>query len=220
MTVLNDALDVLQKARATSGAVLVGYSGGKDSLVVLDMARREFERVECFFMYLIEGLECVEDQLDLARRRWGVTIRQYPHWVLANALRTGAYCNNHMSLEDLDWKLSDVWALALAEADCKFLLTGAKASDSMWRRRNMTTAVRPDVLTPLKTWNKLDVLGYLRARGIPLPDSSGKNATGVDLSTPSVLWLHDQHPADFRRLCEVFPYVESIVWRRKWYGIS
>jgi hypothetical protein len=75
-----------------------------------------------------------------------------------------------------------------------------------------------DVVTPIAGFQKVDVLQYLASRRIPVPDSEGSNANGVDLSTPSLLWLHDRHPRDFRRLCEVFPYAEAVVWRRRFYA--
>jgi hypothetical protein len=61
-------------------------------------------------------------------------------------------------------------------------------------------------------------LSYLKINNIPLPDSSGKNATGVDLSTPSILWLHDKYPDDFKKLLQFFPYAGAAVQRREYYG--
>jgi hypothetical protein len=84
----------------------------------------------------------------------------------------------------------------------------------------MTTTQHWDVVSPLSEWTKLDVLSYLKGRGLPIPDSSGRSATGIDLSTPALLWLHDNFPHDFAKLCEVFPFTEAVVWRREWYGIE
>lgn len=221
MSVVGDTLAALTSAASRDGAVLVGYSGGKDSLATIDLCSRTFARVEAFFMYLVPGLACVEEALDYGRRRWGVTIRQYPHWVVGNIVRNGVYCNSHWANLGLpEWKLHDIYDLAAAESGCRIVATGAKRTDSLWRRRQMGTWARDDMLTPLASWNKFDVLGYLQARGIPNPSSSGRNATGVDLSTPALLWLHDEHPEDFRKVCEAFPFAEAVVWRRKFYGVA
>lgn len=212
---------LLEKEAASSDKVLVSYSGGKDSLVILDLCLRHFKHVECFFMYLVPGLQCIEEVLDVARKRWGVTIHQYPHWLVAKVIANGAYCMNHISLDSLpEWKLRDVYTLAVADTGIGRIATGAKKSDSLWRRRNMSTAKYAEVVYPIAEWSKLDVIGYLNTQGIPLPASSGRSATGIDLSTPSLLWLHDTFPDDFRRLCETFPFAESVVWRRKWYGVE
>lgn len=209
----------LQKARQLTPKVLVAYSGGKDSMVVMDLAVRVFDHVEGFFMYLVEGLDCVEHQLDEARRRWGVRITQYPHWVAARLIRGGVYCNPSYLQDTLpEWKLNDVYALAMQETDIPVILTGAKRADSAWRRRFMTTARQDAIVNPIAAWHKYDVLGYLKARDLPLPPSSGQSATGIDLSPQSLLWLHDTYPEDFARLAEVFIYAPAVVWRRQFYG--
>ena len=66
--------------------------------------------------------------------------------------------------------------------------------------------------------NSADVFAYLKNQKIPLPPSSGRAATGVDLSTPSILWLHDTYPADYEKLRAHFPYVQAVVERRRFYG--
>jgi hypothetical protein len=98
-------------------------------------------------------------------------------------------------------------------------MTGAKKADSLWRRKMLGNwGTQEDILYPLIEWNKVDVLAFMKANDLPIPDSSGKNATGVDLSPPALLWLHDEHPRDFARVCEIFPLAEAIVWQRKFYG--
>ena len=214
-------MTILRDAASQSDAVAVAYSGGKDSIVVLDLCARTFQRVECFFMYLVPGLECVEAQLDLARSRFGVSIRQYPHWLVADLLRRGVYCPNTYKQDDLpDYKLRDIYTLARTDARAPVVATGAKRADSLWRRRSLpTTSGWTDLVYPIVGWNKFDVLSYLGRKKLPVPPSSG-SATGIDLSTPALLWLHDTFPRDFEKLCETFPYAESVVWRRKFYGVA
>lgn len=219
--VVQETLQILADGARKSDAILVGYSGGKDSLAVLDLCVRSFKRVECFYMYLIPGLRCIEEMLDYARQRWGVTIHQFPHWVLQKFVTSGVFCNNHYSLDDLpEWKLKDVYNFACIETGIPLIATGAKRADSLWRKRSLSTSAFDDVIYPIVGWNKFDVVSYLKARAIPLPNSSGRSATGVDLSTPSILWLHDNYPDDFARLCEVFPYAEAVIHRRTWYGVT
>lgn len=219
---LDEALRVLGEARQQSDSILVSFSGGKDSLVCLDLAVRMFKRVECFFMYLVPGLECQEAELRKAEVRFGIPpVRQYPHWVLRKILQNGTYTWEPDEVTDVpNWTLKDVYTLAAADAGIKTILMGGKLSDSLWRRRQMGTVHYDGVVAPIKTWNKLHVVSYLKMRGIALPPSSGKSATGIDLSTPSLLWLHDTFPADFAKLCKAFPFAEAVVHRRRIYGCT
>jgi 3'-phosphoadenosine 5'-phosphosulfate sulfotransferase (PAPS reductase)/FAD synthetase len=225
---------MLAEARRWTPSCLVFYSGGKDSLALAELCHRTFERVDGAFMYLVPGLECVEEQLDFARKRWGMTIRQYPHWVLSRVLRAGVYrfvgfnqlldysagAGRHENSEGIpELGLHDIYAMAKAEAQIGLIATGAKKSDSLWRRKMMGNwGTRKDILYPLKHWNKPDVYSFLMANHIPIPDTSKANATGIDLTQKSLLWLADSHPRDFQKLCEVFPLAEAVVWHRKFYG--
>lgn len=214
-----DTLRQLATAAERSPVAVVGFSGGKDSLVCLDLACRSFRRVAAYHMYFIPGLACVEVALDAARRRWGVDIVQYPHWELRRSLANGVYCFNGPATDDLpQWEMADIYALARRDTGAGVVVHGAKNSDSVWRRRTLAGVARPDLLHPLKRWGKRDVLAYLRVRGIPVPDAAKGNATGIGLGVSSLLWLADKHPADFHRLCQVFPLAEAVVWRERFYG--
>lgn len=216
-TILN-----LRKAAETTDAILVAYSDGKDSRVVMDLCVRIFKRVEAFFLYFIPGLECEQIGLAQAERRWGVKIRHYPDFrVIVGAMKAGMYCHPSYKRDDLpQYKLEDAYQAARIDSGIRLIATGIKKSDSSFRRRFLAaTKDKPDIIHPLIEWNKYDVLSYLQTRAIPVPDGgSGATSSGVDLSVKSLLWLHDTWPDDFRRLCEYFPFAEAVVWRRKFYG--
>ena len=79
MNVLGSTLAVLTEAVERSEAVLVAYSGGKDSLVVLDLCKRSFRRVETFFMDLLPGLASVEAALAWASERDSACLPDFDH---------------------------------------------------------------------------------------------------------------------------------------------
>jgi hypothetical protein len=60
---------------------------GKDARVVMDPAVRTFDEVNAFYMSIMSGVECVEVTPKVAEKRWGVRIRQCPHWLGAKSLR-------------------------------------------------------------------------------------------------------------------------------------
>jgi 3'-phosphoadenosine 5'-phosphosulfate sulfotransferase (PAPS reductase)/FAD synthetase len=203
--------------------ILVSYSGGKDSLAVLDLCKKTFKNVKCFFMYFVPGLDCIEKQLEYARARWSVEILQYPHWGLSKVLRAGVYCHPKLQFDKIkETKLKDIYVKVMADTGIKLIATGAKAADGFWRRRYTKATIGSGqydfLLQPVYDWNKYDVLAYLKTNDIPIPDNDGRNATGVDLSSASLLWLHDKHPQDFKKLLKYFPLAEAVIKKREYFG--
>lgn len=217
---IDDTIRLLEETAKDHPSVAVAYSDGKDSRVVMDLCFRTFKRVEAFYMYFVPGLKFIDDKLKAAEDRYGIKIHQIPHEGLADSLRRGVYCDPKDYEEVLpDVKLRDIYNLAKHALDVDLVITGAKASDSSWRRRYFhATRTWTDMFYPIKDWNKHDVLGYLRARNIPMPDSSGLNASGVSLIPAELLWIYDNYPDDFEVVKSYFPYVEAVVWRRIFYG--
>jgi hypothetical protein len=207
----------LDEAAERSSSCLLAFSGGKDSLVCADLVCKKFAHVEAFFMYLIPDLECVEKALEFGRKRWGLKLHQFPHWMCWRQHKWGVFCHPQPELSDV--KLNQIYDMARTKTGIDLIVTGAKDSDSMWRKRQLGTwGKKPNMFYPIQKWNKLQVLGYLKSHGIPLPDSSHKNATGVDLSDPSLLWLHKNHPSDYARLLREYPFAEAAIKRREFFG--
>jgi 3'-phosphoadenosine 5'-phosphosulfate sulfotransferase (PAPS reductase)/FAD synthetase len=219
----DETLQILHSRRAISADTVVAFSAGKDALVVLDMCKRVFRNVYPSFMYFVPHLKCVDLELAKAEARWNVKIRQYPHWGIHKLLRNRMYFHSWQGVNQAlpkEYKLNDIYKVAMKDAGCVQLATGAKRTDSLWRRRSMSTGTLDEVFYPLAGWSKFDVLAYLKMRDIPNPSSSNRNATGIDLATPSILWLHDNFHDDYLRVLEYFPLAEAIVYRRTFYGIT
>lgn len=68
---------ILQEQARKHPAVLVSFSGGKDSLAVLDLCCRAFNHVVAFYMYLVPGLRHIEERLEWAKAKYGIEILQY-----------------------------------------------------------------------------------------------------------------------------------------------
>lgn len=218
LSIVDETLSILRDARERSDSVLVSFSGGKDSLVVMDMCLRVFKRVEAFFMYLVPGLECVERPAMEAAARFGVKLHMTPHWISFRLLQSGVFCFNPPSRDDWpDVKLRDVYTMLREDTGIPLIATGAKRADSLWRKRHLdSTKGWTEVINPVVAWSKHEIVAHLTARGIPLPPKgdSGDGA-GADLSTPAVLWMHDHHHDDYKLLEEHFPFVGAIVKRRE-----
>ena len=181
---------------------------------------RYFKRVAAFYLALVPGLESIRVGLDQARQRYpGLVIREYFHPQTADAIREGIYCDPAERRSDVPvLGLGGVYAVALADAECQYVLTGMKRVDSAWRR-NFLTWFNPDhIVHPIFGWRHADVYAYLKTQRIGTPPASDPKGAGIDLSTETLEWLYDTYPQDFRRICDFFPYAESVIWRRQWFN--
>ncbi len=204
-------------------SVLVGFSGGKDSLVVMDLCCRAFERVVGFHMYMVPGLQLTQDLLDQSRKRWQVEFITYPDFNFVRWLRNGVFCPESLANWDLPkWSWGDIYDLARSDTGIQLVAWGGKKADSPHRRQTFSNLKDRNLFSPLKDWTKWDVLSYLKMHKIPIPEPFGKEhaSNAMGLTTDCLLWLHDKHYPDFRKVCDYFPYAEAVVYRREWYGIS
>lgn len=223
MSIVTDTLRQLEKAAKDNSQVLVGYSGGKDSRAVMDLCSRTFETVVGFHMYFVPGLKVIREQIDYAKERWKVPMMFFPHWGFFKAYTSGLYCDPGHVFDDVgDYSLPHIHAAAAKEAGIKLIAHGGKKRDGLWRKWALNHHKNQpyEMLYPIVEWTKYDVLAYLKAQNIPIPDSASPIAGGIGLDTATLLWLHDHHLEDFEKIEVYFPYIRAVVCRREWYGVQ
>lgn len=216
---MQETMQQMEEAAKQYLAVVVAYSDGKDSRVVADLCQRYFKKVHFFHMYFIPGLPIMERAMRLAEDRLKAPIIEYPHWTLSKCLKNGVFCDPSWRNETLpDYKLTDIYAIAMHDTGTRIVATGAKEADSPWRRRFMAST-KSFVFQPIAKWNKFDVLAYLKMRGIPIPEAVGKgNATGIDLDPKALIYLYDNDRESFDMIKKFFPYIQAVPERRRIYG--
>jgi phosphoadenosine phosphosulfate reductase len=216
MDPVKDTLHTLEKFASKSDSVLVSFSGGKDSLCVLDLCSRTFPRVECFFMHWAPYQRHLEEKLSAAG---ATTVHRVPHWAVAGCLNDGTY-SFPLKNPIPEVGVIGMWAAVMADTGIPLVAVGGRKSDGVWRKRNRKTTECDDVFYPIWEWSKFDVLGYLARRGIKAPkaEQARGEAGGQDLSSKHLLWLFDNYPDDFSELERIFPFIGAVVKRREWYG--
>jgi phosphoadenosine phosphosulfate reductase len=211
-------------------SILVSYSGGKDSLAVMELCTKVFGpgRVKAFFWFTVPDPEVCNQQLQLCRDRWGIDPVQIPHWDMVMCMKKGLWCDQKPGMEKLpDIDLKTGYAYAMEVCGAQVCATGMKDADGLPRRHffaNIRDGGNPfwnRLVHPIREWNKRDVLDYLKANGIPIPEAEpGAVTTGVGLVHDALCWLHDKHPNDFQKLLKWYPYAEAAIKRRDWFGVA
>jgi phosphoadenosine phosphosulfate reductase len=221
---LKGSAAICRRSAGFESSVLVAVSGGKDSLVTLDLCVQTFERVEAFYMYVVPGIEVIEKPLLAFTRRLGVRTHLVPHWDLARLQKQAIFRMHSRTAADAPYlKQVDVERALRHETGIQWVAWGHRAADSIARRLMIRKTEGLDLrhrrIYPIWDWGVVDVLSYLRARRIPVPKrigASGQRMSGFDLSREPVLWLYHNAPDDFARVKERFPFVEAWVMREKY----
>jgi phosphoadenosine phosphosulfate reductase len=222
-----DSYKSLTKLAETNEGIIVSYSTGKDSMILMDLCAKLFRRVVALHMYFVADLDYIEGGLDYARARWGCEVLQMPHWSYVDSVRDNRYCNYKGADSLQEVKLLDIYKIAMQRTGIRLVATGAKKADGLWRRRWMKnirkTANYDGIIFPLENWLKLDVVSYCKQHAIVLPElttAMGGEATGIGVRNDTILWLYDRHPGDYEKMRKVFPHIGTVIARREFYGIG
>jgi phosphoadenosine phosphosulfate reductase len=223
MSKLQRAMDRCDRAAALSGgAVLVALSGGKDSLVTLELCASRFSHVEAFYMYHVQGLACAERSVDSAARRAGVRVHKVPHPELSTLIKHSVLRpHSDEAAKVVRIKQADVERMLTAKTGITWFAYGERASDSFARRlyTRKDDGVRADWrrVYPIWDWLHAEVISYLKQKHIALPErfgASDKRAmSGFGLFPRPLAWMKRAAPDDYQKVLAVFPYAEAMVLR-------
>lgn len=216
MSIVTDTLKILRDVRASGvDHVAVSYSGGKDSIAVLDLCSQVFPKVSAWFQYIVEGLEVEEVNLRFAEKRYGIEILRLPSPALIKMMRVGYYMPKPINFRR-NWTFQDVIKTVRSTTGASLLAFGHRMDESL-QRRGMLSEMEPypeyserlQKLYPLARWNSKGVYAYMRSRKIPIPENLGRfDTSGVSLGTDTLRILRDQHPDDYQKVLNVFPFAD------------
>lgn len=193
--------------------VIVGVSGGKDSVAVLELLHRHGIRVSGYFCYIVRGLSFQQRYIDYLRRRYDMEIVEWPHPDLGLYYRSGRYCAQTPDMPQLTFR--ELVDGARARFGVHWLATGEKKLDSL-QRRGMLSAwgaiqVGRQRAFPLSEWNGRDVFAYLKHTGVQLAPDYGMFGHSLRSPTESfdLTAIKAAYPEDYERICHAFPFAEA-----------
>jgi len=217
MTLQETTQKSIDAIREKSDSAILFCSLGKDSLVLLDLIYPKFKRIVCVFMYFVKDLKHINRWIGWVKAKYpNITFEQVPHWNLTYILRSGLYCVPQPKIKLL--KLADVVKAMQLKYGIRYTFLGMKKADGMNRRMMLNTYKENGyenngLVYPLAEWTQRDILSYMRQHRLPEPIRySLKASSGVGLNLDCFLWLEKNYPQDLRKIYEVFPMSERILY--------
>lgn len=212
----NLMFDPIKTQAKVTDAVLVGFSGGKDSIATLDLCMRYFDRVQPFFLYICPGLEFQEETLQWYERRYGTEIIRLPHFEVSNFMRYGSFRDPDPDVPIVG--VTDVYNYLRLQTGITWVAAGERINDSIVRRAMIkstgTIDARRARFYPVANWTKREVLQYIRHHKLKLPrDSKGLGFSFRSLDGSELAFIKATYPRDFERILRMYPFAGAAVER-------
>ena len=204
----------MKLASRFSDEVIVSFSGGKDSVVTLDLCHRYFKTVHAFFMYQVPGLSFQEAALRYAEKRYGIEIMRIPHFGLSDMMRYGAFRQEDPLVGLV--KIIDIYTWVRLQFDCWWISAGERISDSIVRRAMMKRSGSIDDkrgrFYPVSLFNKNDVMRYIDHHKLKISPEFHVLGSSAGCLAPKEMFLIKKHyPEDFKKIANFFPFIEASV---------
>jgi 3'-phosphoadenosine 5'-phosphosulfate sulfotransferase (PAPS reductase)/FAD synthetase len=202
----------------TTKEVILGLSGGKDSVACLDLCHRYGIKVRPYFLYIVRGMAVWEEYVEQLAKAYDLgPVLYLPTPDRIYYYKYGHYCAPTPSLKLIDFR--DVWEAARQHFGVRWLATGEKKIDSLERRAQLVSwgSVQPARYRafPVAEWNHQQVKEYITARGVPL--NPQYHIFGRSLRSPfeadTILTLREHFPDDYAKLCRDFPFANAAAVR-------
>lgn len=202
----------IETAAAITDKVIVSFSGGKDSVVTMDLCLRHFKTVKAFNMYYVPGLSFQDSVLQHYRRK-GVEIISLPHFELSEMLRYGVF--RHMDFDVPIVSIRDIYNYVREYFNIYWIAAGERIADSIVRRAMIKKSGSIDWTRgrfyPVADWNIRHVRWYIKKHKL-LVSSESKKMNGHsfrDLSGETLEALKTYYPGDYERVRNMFPFVDA-----------
>lgn len=214
------AMQVIRSIREkTDTAVLFYSAGGKDGIALLYMLAGVFDKVICYYMYLIPNLDHIQPYIKWAETRYpNVEIRQIKHYQRDFFDSFGFFKEPDEGVKPR--KIGDIEQAVREETGIKYGFSGMKGVDGYMKRMRLKMFAKTGYVTekgmvyPLALWTNKEVLQYIKSRNLISPFVYDANAIsqgfGIDLNT--MLLMRNKYPRDYQRILKEFPYSEKLIF--------
>lgn len=209
-TVLFDSIKTMSKV---TDSVLVAFSGGKESVVVLDMCFRYFKNVYPYFQYYVPGLSFNEKLLAWYENKYGVEIARVPVEDVGAMFRYGVYTAPDPTFPVVSE--ADVWNYMRQETGIWYVAGGERINDSMMRRARIkhsgTIDEKSGRLFPVAMWKTQEIYDYIKHHKLFLAKEQKELKHSLRIfHAEDLLYIKNNLPDDYDRILHMFPLAGAI----------
>lgn len=211
----------IETMAAMTDRVLVSFSGGKDSVVVLDLCMKYFKEVKVFFLYQVPGLSFQESILRYYEDKYNIKILRYPHFDLSVMLKYGSFRPPDYDIPIL--KIKELYDYIRNQSGIFWLATGERCADSIYRnafiKKNGTIDKKRGKFYPIAFWKKVEVERYIGVKNLYIsPESKILGHSFRTLRGEQLIKIKNNFPEDYQKIKSFFPEVEASIKHYEWYG--
>ena len=213
--------DPIKTQSKITDSVIVAFSGGKESVVVLDLCYRYFKKVQPFFMYICPNLSFQERTIEWYEKKYQTEIIRIPHMDVSEFFHYGSF-----RPPDYDFpivSINDIYHYIRLKSDIWWIAAGERINDSIVRRAMMKKSGSIDEqrgrIYPVAMWNKREVIDYIKYHNLYLGQDSRKLGFSFkSLWGKELLMLKQHFPDDYEKVIRQYPFAEAGVKREEVYG--
>lgn len=223
MQELKRAREIIDDVSKETDSILLFHSlSGKDSIVLLDLCYKKFNRVIVVFMYLVKDLEHIMRYYNYAKAKYpNIEFVQVPHYALFNYIKIG-YMGIKQNTKQRQWTLSDITDKLREKLGVEWACYGFKQSDSLNRRlmlRSYTDGKeainwKTKKFYPLSTYRNKEIMDFILDHRLKNPEVCGTNkqSSGVDIEDVEYQkYLKELFPEDLEKIYKVFPMARIVM---------
>ena len=196
--------DPIKTQANITDSVIVGFSGGKDSLVTLDLCVKYFKNVAAYNLYTVPNLSFQERCLKTYEERYGIEIIRLPHPEVSERLRNGKFAPADDEISRIYFQ--DIYDYIRDLTGYFWIAGGERISDSIERnammKKSSSISFEMGRFYPIAYWKQKEVLNYIKVHKLPYFDMK----VGF---LPEQLWeIREFFPNDWEKVLKMYPYME------------
>lgn len=213
--------DPVKTQSTITDSVLVGFSGGKESVVVMDLCFRYFKKVQPYFMYICPNLSFQEKTIAWYEKKYQTEIIRIPHMDVSEFFHYGSFRPGDESFPIVS--INDIYHYLRLKSDIWWIAAGERINDSIVCRAMMKKSGTIDTqrgrIYPVALWRKKEILDYIKFHNLYLGADSRKLGFSFKSLWGKELAMLKQHfPDDYEKVIRQYPFAAAGVMRFEQYG--